>query len=96
MGKIDPSAAEDVPHLGVEDRGICVQRLVHAVFLNQVVPIVRAGTEFNLRHVSAPREGRLSKEVKVFVLLPVRDLLAGRIKAVRFREFCETIGFLAL
>src|ERR1700751_5675593 len=58
MGKIDPRAAEDVLHLGIEDCGIRVQRLMHAVFLNQVVPIVHAVTEFSLHHGLTPREGR--------------------------------------
>jgi len=39
MGQIDPGAAEDVSHLGIEDRGVGVEQLMNAVFLNQFVPV---------------------------------------------------------
>ena len=40
VSEIDPHRAEDVHHLGLEDRGIGVDQPVDAVLLHEVVPIV--------------------------------------------------------
>ena len=39
VGEIDPGAAKDVAHLGVEDRRVGIEPLMNAIFLNQVVEI---------------------------------------------------------
>jgi len=41
--EIDPHRAEDVGHLGLEDRGIGIDQAVDAVLLDQLVPIVEIG-----------------------------------------------------
>jgi hypothetical protein len=38
--EIDPRAAEDVPHLGIEDRRVRVEQLVHSVILHELVPVI--------------------------------------------------------
>ena len=39
--EIDPGAAEDMRHLRVEDRRVGVDQPMHAVFLHQLVPVVK-------------------------------------------------------
>ncbi len=39
--QVDPGAAEDMSHLGVEDRSIRVEQMMDAVFLDQFVPVIR-------------------------------------------------------
>ena len=40
---IGPRAAEDVGHLGFEDRGIGIDQPVRAIFLHQMIPVVQRG-----------------------------------------------------
>ena len=43
MAEIDPHRAEDVGHLGLEDRRVGIDQPMDAILLHQLVPVVQVG-----------------------------------------------------
>jgi hypothetical protein len=49
--EIDPYRAEDIGHLGLEDRRVGIDQPVDAIFLDEFVPVVKIGRAFDPRRV---------------------------------------------
>ena len=47
VAEIDPDRAEDVGHLGLEDRRIGVDQPMDAILLHELVPVVEVGGAFD-------------------------------------------------
>ncbi len=91
--EIGPRAAEDLRHLGFEDRRIGVDQPVRAILLDQILPVVERGaTEAGrrradflqrrhvlLRSFAVRRRGAMprSKEIEILILFPLAWLVAG-------------------
>ena len=95
MRQIDPRAAENVPHLGVENRRVGVDKAVNAVFLDKLIPVVRRrcivsrlafirSGAFMVHPYSMFRvNGDLALEkIEILILFPLARVVSGGLDAI--------------
>ena len=101
--EIGPGAAEDVRHLGFEDRRIGVDQPVRAILLDQIIPVVERGAAERGSATApifssavmlpalgvSPHDDATLKEIEILILLPLARLVARR-RAALFQRTLDS------